>query len=919
MQKGRIIMQYKTRSSRSPQGLQRVFFTGCPDDFAQWLEPLSAQILERQNCAIFYEEDPESPADAENFESDLSRMQLIVIPVSSRFLYRDCFARRVVFPFAMERHIPVLPILVESELALEFNRICGDLQCLDLTAHDDTAISYEEKLTRYLNSVLIGDETALKVRDAFDAYIFLSYRKKDRRFAQELMRLIHKNDFCRDIAIWYDEFLVPGESFNQAIQEAIRKSELFALVVTPNLLEQGNYVMRNEYPDANSAGMKILPAELQPTDRETLEQHFDAIPACVDSHNQEALADSLAVLLANVAKPDNDDDPQHNFFIGLAYLGGIDVETDYDMALRLIEGAAERELPEAMQKLVDMYNSGEGVKRDYHKAIGWQRRLADVREKLFEADPAEENALYWLNALCDLGDALRAVGKPEEAGAVYEEMLHGTERCAEFSFSFVRRYLSVSYNQLGFICEAQGRLTEAQRYYEQSLQIREPLAEETGTVEARRDLSISYDRLGGICEAQGRLAGAQRYYEKSLQIREQLAAETDTVEARRNLSVSYDNLGDNCKSQGRLTEAQRYYEKSLRIREQLAEETGTVGARSDLSVSYNRLGDICRAQGRLTEAQRYYALSLQIDEQLAEETGTAAARRDLSVSYNKLGGICEAQGRLTEAQRYYEQSLQIREPLAEETGTVEARRDLSISYGHLGSICEAQGVLTEARQYYEKVLQIREQLAENTGTVEARRDLSCSYDCLGNICKAQGGLKYALQYYKKALQIRGQLAEEAGTVEAWRDLSISYDKYGKIFIELGLLTDALQYCERSLQILRLLAEKTGTVGAWRDLSCSYNNLGDICTEMSRLTEAKQYYEKAMHIREQLSEKTGTPEAHDDLAVSHYKLGCIAKQTDDRRAHFSAALRIWEQLAAQCPEVPTYAQRRDIAKEALEAL
>ncbi len=174
-------------------------------------------------------------------------------------------------------------------MSSEFNRICGDLQCLDPTARDETAISYEDKLTHYLNSVLIGDETAQKVRDAFDAYIFLSYRKKDRRFAQELMRLIHKNDFCRNLAIWYDEFLVSGESFNQAIQDALTKRKLFALVVTPNLLEQGNYVMQHEYPDASSAGKKILPAELQPTDRATLKRRFPAIPACVDSNNQAAL------------------------------------------------------------------------------------------------------------------------------------------------------------------------------------------------------------------------------------------------------------------------------------------------------------------------------------------------------------------------------------------------------------------------------------------------------------------------------------------------------------------------------------------------------------------------------------------------------------------------------------------------------
>ena len=56
------------------------------------------------------------------------------------------------------------------------------------------------------------------------------------------MRLIHQNDFCRDIAIWYDEYLEPGENFNNAILKAIEKSKLFTMVVTPNLINEDNYV-----------------------------------------------------------------------------------------------------------------------------------------------------------------------------------------------------------------------------------------------------------------------------------------------------------------------------------------------------------------------------------------------------------------------------------------------------------------------------------------------------------------------------------------------------------------------------------------------------------------------------------------------------------------------------------------------------
>lgn len=331
-------------------------------------ESITDLILKYHNCAVFYDEDPENPEDMDNFISDLDRMQLIVIPVTSRYLYNNTFAHNVVFSHAMEKHIPVLPILEESGIESEFNKKCGDIQFLDPNTRDITAISFEDKLKKFLDSVLVGDELAEKVRAAFDAYVFLSYRKKDRRYAQELMRLIHKNDFCRDIAIWYDEFLVPGENFNDAIRKAMQKSEFFALTVTPSLLEDPNYVMSVEYPDAVKLGKTIIPAVLVPTDEDRLKECYKDIPETVESSDDTALSEALRKALENVKDPGNDSDPQHIFFIGLAYLNGIDVEVNYECAVSMITCAAEQELPEAIEKLVSMYRTGEGVERDYETA-----------------------------------------------------------------------------------------------------------------------------------------------------------------------------------------------------------------------------------------------------------------------------------------------------------------------------------------------------------------------------------------------------------------------------------------------------------------------------------------------------------------------------------------------------------------------
>lgn len=120
---------------------------------------------------------------------------LPAIPQIFRLLSTPDRAMDSDFAFARENHIAVLPILLESGLDDFYSRPdkFGELQYLDPYSQDTTAISYPEKLKRFLESTLISSKMAERVRAAFDAYIFLSYRKKDRQYANELMRLIHAN------------------------------------------------------------------------------------------------------------------------------------------------------------------------------------------------------------------------------------------------------------------------------------------------------------------------------------------------------------------------------------------------------------------------------------------------------------------------------------------------------------------------------------------------------------------------------------------------------------------------------------------------------------------------------------------------------------------------------------------------------
>ncbi|MBQ7322080.1 MAG: tetratricopeptide repeat protein, partial [Clostridia bacterium] len=569
-------LTYKTRGNSSPQGKQKVYFCCHPKDFARFFEKISDEILQEQNCAVWYAKDANTPRD-EDFLNDLKEMQLFVMPVTTALLTTHNHAVEIEFPFAMENHIPVLPLMQEGGLEELFNKKCGDLQFLDPHKQDPTAIPYGEKFKKYLSSVLIGDELAEKIRDAFDAYVFLSYRKKDRKHARELMRLIHKNDFCRDIAIWYDEFLTPGENFNDAIRKALDKSGLFVLAVTPNLVNEKNYVMTVEYPMAKDAGKPILPAEMVKTPKWRLKWKYKDIPTPTNAHDDTALNATLAEAIKNLAIRENDTSPEHNFFIGLAYLGGIDVEVDHPRATALITSAAEAGLIEAVDKLIDMYENGEGVERNYHTAVAWRERKIVLQEKAYRASPDDDalHSLFWSAIEC--GDAYKALGKPPAAREKYaqgEKLIEESGR--QEQNKNIRRDLSVSYERLGDVCQSVGDPTGARAYYEKGLTIAEELARETNMVKSRRDLSISYDNLGDVCQSVGDPTGARAYYEKGLAIAEELARETNTVESRRDLSISYDNLGDVCQSVGEPDGARAYYEKGLTIREELARETNTV-------------------------------------------------------------------------------------------------------------------------------------------------------------------------------------------------------------------------------------------------------------------------------------------------------------------------------------------------------
>lgn len=908
-------LQSITRGNTSPQGKPRVYFCAHPREQGEFLPAISRQLLEQCNCAVWYDSEPEEPCNWEDFSLELSQMQLFVVPVTERLLTRPNRAADQEIPFALEHHIPVLPLLQELGLETTFGQRFGDLQFLDAAARDITAIPFEEKLKKFLASILIGDELAAQVRAAFDAYIFLSYRKKDRREAQKLMGLIHQNEFFRSIAIWYDEFLTPGEHFNEAIAEALIKSKLFTLVVTPSLLEQPNYVMSTEYPMAQKSGTPILPVEMVPTDRRGLEDCYDAVPDCASGEDAPALTECLLDLLRDVAVRPHDQDPRHNYLMGLAYLTGIDVEVNQERARQLIQGSAEQGYEPAMEKLVTMYRSGEGVARNMQQAIDWQKRLVESREQAWEAHQTEKAYRLLTDALWQLGDFYREQEDLQGWRWVWEQkMLPLNQRVeAQYPFAAVQRHLfSLAYVYLGELSEMTGDLSAARTSYTSALELSSRLCQEEPTLEHRWLLAVCYAKMGELCRMEGDLPGARTYYEHALDLDKQLDGELAAQAFRRSLFCTYENLGDISMIEGDLPAARRFYELAMEIIRQLAEEFPTLPNRRDLASGYERMGNISWEDQDPAAARKFYERSMQLNQELTEEAPTPESRRSLAIDCDRLADLSQKEGDLQTARRLYERAMVLREALAEAAATVENRRNLLVSYERLGYLSSLEQDLSAARRFYEQAIAVGEGMVQESPTPEHRRDLLVLCRRTGKLCERTADLSGAIRFYGRALELRQQFAQETPSQENRKDVSDSCQQLGQLCEKTGDLAGARRFYELGLTIDAQLTEECPTQSSRWNLSVGYNRLGRICGAERNWTDARRYFGLALELKEQLAEEEPRLANRRSLSLCCEQIGDVDRLTGefaDARRFYERALDIGEQLLR---ESPTLDYRQDVS-------
>ena len=818
-------MQWRTGKNDPPRGKPKVYFSSCKKDFKKYFDKVCRQLFHICDCAVYYYDTNGDVEIDDSYRFNLGQMRLFVIPVTAELLYTSNRTMSYDIQYALENHIPILPLIQEPNLENEFNNQFGNLQFLNENNTDSSALPFDIKLETFIKSILVDNTLSDEVRDSFDARVFLSYRKKDREYAQNLMSLIHNNPKLWRVAIWYDEFLIPGENFENNILKELEQSQLFVLAVTPNILEPGNYVMKKEYPEAQNV-LPIIPAELSPTNIDELKRYFPGICDPVNAYDNRMLTEVLSDSLHDKLR--DEVDAHQIYLLGVAYLMGIDVEKNTGRALELLEAAAEQCDPEAAKLLAKTFFSGNGFPRDYEKAKLWLQRHVEIQKEAYETRDDEESAVEYSNALEGAGILCSLMMEYKTALKYFKANIAiVSELCEKYDYS--KELLARGYGYVGNTFDDIGDHVNALRAEKEELKIVSHLYENARNIYVRHYMYDCYRKLAGTYMELTYLSDALECYLKALEILRvivKVKAQSDNC-LYMDLINLCDDIGDLLRQCGHKRQAELYEKEADDAFEALKEADG---------IEYSKLERYYFKRDKTRDAVR--TLQASIDAINNNVTRDPSSLKELGNLYSMLGYVWEAKGKKAKASECFISSIEVYEELARDFCGVAAKYDLLDAYVSFADFCDTtmdfgpydalysgyrvsskeKVDLENAYNCYRAALNILDELGDDWRLWEYRQKKLEVIDALGRICKALGQKDESITYFSESLRLCRAFVKEVRSEYNYNLFAETCFKYALVSLQRDKMEQAYEiweelsaknpenpkYCKMKKEALRLL-------------------------------------------------------------------------------------------------------------------
>ena len=405
---------------------------------------------------------------------------------------------------------------------------------------------------------------------------------------------------------------------------------------------------------------------------------------------------------------------------------------------------------------------------------------------------------------------------------------------------------------LGLKAQAEGRMEEADTFFQQAEAQEEPHKDKLAKIYLARGRNHTY---------QGQYQAALPWYQKTLALK-------PTKDPER-----LNEFGTAFYLAGRYDEALPILHEALTLREKTLK-----GNDPDLATSFNNLATLYKTQGKYAEAELYYQRALRIN-----ELALGPDHPQVALSLNYLAQLYYTQGKYAEAVPLYQRNITILE-----TALGVNHPNVATSLNNLAELHRTQGQYAAADPLYQRALAIDEAVLGPTHS-DVERDLNN----LAELHRAQEQYAQAEPLYQRALRINEQVlgADHPQVALNLNNLAGVYGAQGKYAEAESLYQRALRITERALG--------PNNPHVARNL----NNLAELHRTLGQYDEAEFLYKRALAINE-----TALGPDHPGVAINLNNLALLYKtqgKYDEAEPLFQRVISIFETaLGMDHPNVAT---------------
>jgi serine phosphatase RsbU (regulator of sigma subunit) len=312
----------------------------------------------------------------------------------------------------------------------------------------------------------------------------------------------------------------------------------------------------------------------------------------------------------------------------------------------------------------------------------------------------------------------------------------------------MKKTIAQATNNIGFVYDEQGDVTNALFYYNEGLKLRKEIGEKHGIAESLNNLAIVYEGLADIPHA-------LECHFAALKIQEEIH---DSV----GLSLSFNNIAYIYEYQEDIPKALEYYKKSLAISQKIGSKDLVAMGLNNIGLLYRKLATQAVHSGKQKSdslgvlSMEYFTKALRLFSEMNDYKGIAT-------EYQNIGMLNMDKNDLPVAKEYYAKSLVLWEKIKNKSGAA--------------TVLTNMGELYFKEKDYSRALSSGQQALKLVKEIGYPKDISITASLLSEVYKAQNKWKDALEmqelYYSMRDSTRNETTRKA-TLQ--KQFQYEYDK-----------------------------------------------------------------------------------------------------------------------------------------------